>query len=263
MATIERKVLILVLVIAMLSGMNVEAVGSQEAPDEDGQQPGNVLPGTDTCGLLFSDRIVGGGTYTRIGEFPWVVLLRYKKQSSETYSFYCGGSLINSRYVLTAAQCLASDHLNKSEIFLDSVRLGEYDTRTDPDCYSQGIGKRVCAPNHIDIEVEKAFPHEQYVPNSVDQRNDIALLRLKRSVSFTDYVRPICLPTSEELRRNLFVGYTMDVAGWGLTEDLLPSPIKQKISVGVWNQTECQDKYKSKFQVHLNNADVCRRRVQG
>ncbi|KAH8385649.1 hypothetical protein KR200_005317, partial [Drosophila serrata] len=229
--------------------------GAQEASDADGQQPGNVLPGTDTCGFLFGDRIVGG-TNTTLWEFPWMVLLRYKKLFPESFSFNCGGALINSRYVLTAAHCLASDDLDKSGLVLNSVRLGEWDTRTDPDCETQTNGKRVCAPNHIDIEVEKAILHERYVPNSVDQRNDIALLRLKRSVSFTDYVRPICLPTDEDLRKNLFVGYTMDVAGWGLTENMLPSPTKLKISVGVWNLTECQDKYTT-FQVHLNNSQMC------
>lgn len=50
-----------------------------ETPDPDGQQPGNVLPGTDTCGFLFGDRIVGG-TNTTLWEFPWMVLLRYKKR---------------------------------------------------------------------------------------------------------------------------------------------------------------------------------------
>ncbi|XP_016977946.2 spaetzle-processing enzyme [Drosophila rhopaloa] len=230
---------------------------SEEAPEiaeVEGQQPGNVLPGSDVCGFLFADRIFGG-TNTSLWEFPWMVLLQYKKLFSESYSFNCGGALLNSRYVLTAGHCLASRELDKSGVALHSVRLGEWDTRTDPDCAVQLNNKRICAPNHIDIEVERFIIHEQYAPNSVDQKNDIALLRLKRSVSYTDYVRPICLPT-DDLMQNNFVGYAMDVAGWGLTENLQPSVTKLKITVSVWNLTTCQNKYTT-FKVKLDDTQMC------
>ncbi|XP_017110664.1 spaetzle-processing enzyme isoform X1 [Drosophila elegans] len=231
---------------------------NEETPEvalEEGQQPGNVLPGSDVCGFLFADRIFGG-TNTSLWEFPWMVLLQYKKPVfSETYSFNCGGALLNSRYVLTAGHCLSSRELDKSGVALHSVRLGEWDTRTDPDCAVQPNKKRICAPNSIDIEVEKSIIHEQFSPNSVDQKNDIALLRLKRSVSYTDYVRPICLPT-DDLVRNNFVDYGMDVAGWGLTENMQPSPVKLKISVNVWNLTTCQSKYTT-FKVNLDDTQMC------
>ncbi|EDW98165.1 spaetzle-processing enzyme [Drosophila yakuba] len=232
------------------NGADLEAT----PPPADALQRGDVLPGNDVCGFLFGDRIFGG-TNTSIWEFPWMVLLQYKKLFSETYSFNCGGALLNSRYVLTAGHCLASRELDKSGAVLHSVRLGEWDTRTDPDCSTQMNGQRICAPKHIDIEVEKGIIHEQFGPNSVDQRNDIALVRLKRSVSYTDYVRPICLPT-DSLVQNNFVDYGMDVAGWGLTENMQPSAIKLKITVNVWNLTSCQDKY-STFKVKLDETQMC------
>ncbi|KAH8268680.1 hypothetical protein KR026_011634, partial [Drosophila bipectinata] len=223
--------------------------------DDEGPLPGNVLPGDDTCGFLFSDRIIGGQN-TSLWEFPWMVMLQYKKLFSDSLSFNCGGSLINSRYVLTAGHCLASRKLEESQSTLHSVRLGEWDTRVSPDCVKLMNGQQVCAPMHIDIGVEKTILHDKYVPNSVDQRNDIALVRLKQSVTYTDYVRPICLPTSEQVRNNLFTGYSMDAAGWGLTENNQPSPIKLKISVDVWNLTSCQEKY-SIFKIRLNETQMC------
>ncbi|EDW38974.1 GL13652 [Drosophila persimilis] len=217
--------------------------------------PGNVLPGNETCGIHFADRIVGGHN-TTLSEFPWMVLLQYKKLFSEDYSFNCGGTLINSRYVLTAGHCLASRRLDMSGTALHAVRLGEWDTNTDPDCVTEKNGQKTCAPGHIDIEVEKLIIHEEYVPNSIDQMNDIALLRLKQSVSYSDYVRPICLGVNGDVRTNLFEGYAMDVAGWGLTEKKVPSPWKLKITVDVWNLKTCQDKY-SPYKYKLNDNQLC------
>jgi secreted trypsin-like serine protease len=45
------------------------------------------------------ERVIGGITAYR-GQFPWQVALRV-----ENYSYFCGGSLISSKWVLTAAHC--------------------------------------------------------------------------------------------------------------------------------------------------------------
>jgi len=43
-------------------------------------------------------RIVGGSTAAS-GEFPWIVSLR-------TSYHFCGGSILNTKYIVTAAHCL-------------------------------------------------------------------------------------------------------------------------------------------------------------
>lgn len=52
------------------------------------------------CGLTNKHNRIVGGVETRVTQYPWVVLLMYRKQ------FYCGGTVINSRYVLTASHCI-------------------------------------------------------------------------------------------------------------------------------------------------------------
>lgn len=51
------------------------------------------------CGQKGSNRIVGG-VETGVNEWPWQAALMYGN------SQFCGGSLINDRYVLTAAHCI-------------------------------------------------------------------------------------------------------------------------------------------------------------
>ncbi|XP_064550791.1 spaetzle-processing enzyme-like [Drosophila montana] len=217
--------------------------------------PSNVLPSIGTCGILFSNRIIGG-TKTQLFEFPWMALLQYKKPNDEL-DFNCGGTLINSRYVLTAGHCLNSSQLQMYNWQLYSVRLGEWDISTAPDCVTEvGNKQRTCAPMHLDIEIEKRILHELYVPNSIDQMHDIGLLRLKQAVRFTEYVKPICLPVGDDVRNNDFEGYAMDVAGWGVTEDGKPSNVKLKITVDVWTLKSCQDKYRA-YQMHLNSSQLC------
>lgn len=52
------------------------------------------------CGVRNEESRIVGGQTTRVNEFPWQVRLNYMNK------FYCGGTLINDRYVLTAAHCV-------------------------------------------------------------------------------------------------------------------------------------------------------------
>lgn len=97
---------------------------------------------------------------------------------------------------------------------LSGVRLGEHDLSQTRDCNGE-----YCADPAIDIPVVERIPHEQYVSGSKAQENDIALLRLGRSVQFTDTVKPICLPVSSNIRNRNYNGFPMTVAGWGKTEN--------------------------------------------
>lgn len=56
------------------------------------------------CGTTTADRVAGGDE-TGVFEFPWMALLRYRDFEGGIVDG-CGGSLINDRYVLSAAHCL-------------------------------------------------------------------------------------------------------------------------------------------------------------
>ena len=49
-------------------------------------------------------RIIGGFD-TKIKNYPWMVAIHFNK-TNWVEAWGCGGSLINERYVLTAAHCI-------------------------------------------------------------------------------------------------------------------------------------------------------------
>lgn len=114
--------------------------------------------------------------------------------------------------------------------------MGEWNLLTTQDCdYSQG-SKPVCAPPAIDLGIKKTIVHENFVPFSVNQENDIAILQLERSVEFNDFVRPICLPLAAS-SDNDYDDALMIVAGFGKTEKNDSSKIKLKTELrGISNQ---------------------------
>ena len=83
----------------------------------------------------FTTTQIFGGEPTKLQEFPFATLLVFVNNSSKFYS--CGGSLINRRYVLTAAHCIGRTAETRPKFVL----LGEYDQSSECDCIDT-----LCAP---------------------------------------------------------------------------------------------------------------------
>ncbi|KAJ2953213.1 hypothetical protein O0L34_g790 [Tuta absoluta] len=159
------------------------------------------------CGDNAADRIIGG-LDAALGQFPWIARLGYISEDNET-DWMCGGALITDRHVVTAAHCV---HIGPNEPYqLSFVRLGEYDTRTDPDCRV-----KVCAPPVQDREIHAHLIRNHVSFNKPPFHNDIAIIQLDKPVELNNYVVPICLPRKDQLD-SLQIGDMVTVAGWGKT----------------------------------------------
>lgn len=98
---------------------------------------GKSIKTNEECGVeATSDRVIGG-TDTAIDESPFLALLYYKSSKSGKLTYNCGGTLIKTRTVLTAAHCVEGN-LGKA---LQFVRLGEWNTKTEKDCVDDECGK--------------------------------------------------------------------------------------------------------------------------
>lgn len=86
--------------------------------------------------------------------------------------------------------------------------MGEWDQRTNPDCDDNN-----CADAVVDVPVIEHITHENFQSNG--GANDIALLRLAHSVTFSAWIKPICLPIQERVRTLNYNNYPFVAAGWG------------------------------------------------
>lgn len=133
--------------------------------------------------------------------------------------------------------------------------MGEWDKTQNPDFVLDARGRKEYADPYLDVAVEETIYHPSYVANSRNQHHDIGLLRLARTVTFTDYIQPVCLPETNSFGGTSHSGVTMEVAGWGWTEHNQASDKKLKAPVTVWNFNECKTKYDR--SVSLENSQMC------
>ncbi|EDS29228.1 proclotting enzyme [Culex quinquefasciatus] len=195
------------------------------------------LPEPGTCGVDFSDRIYGG-TITTPKAYPWTAILVYRLNRLKDL-YWCGGSLISDRYVLTAAHCVNS--LNE-DYELQSVRLGEWDLESEEDCNDI----EECNDPPLSVGVEKVIPHADF--SMVTTYNDIALVKLNESVNYTEFVSPVCLPVAEPVKTLDTDGLRFMAAGWGNTEHKndttqYGSRYKLHVQLNAVNKTFCDVVY--------------------
>lgn len=126
--------------------------------------------------------------------------------------------------------CILYVHLCK---YRKSVRLGEYNIETEEDCMPSNTenGQILkCADQVVELGVEKIIVHQQYNDKSKNKHHDIALLRLNADVTYSKYIKPICLPV-EDLNSGLIVGSKLTVSGWGRTNGIAIFVYIYKISI--------------------------------
>merc|ERR1712013_483872 len=103
---------------------------------------------------------VVNGDQAELGSHPWAVSLE-----RESGAYFCGGSIISNRYIVTAAHCVTKGQ----RVW---VHIGDHDKTTSSET------------NSIRIE-GRAKPHPKY--NEANYENDIAIIKLDKEINFKDF----------------------------------------------------------------------------
>uniref|UniRef100_A0A2K5EP10 Plasminogen activator n=1 Tax=Aotus nancymaae TaxID=37293 RepID=A0A2K5EP10_AOTNA len=143
------------------------------------------MPSCSTCGLRQYNRPqfrIKGGLFADIATHPWQAAIFAKHRRSPGERFLCGGILIGSCWILSAAHC--------------------FQERFPPHHLTVILGRTyrvVPGEEEQKFEVEKYIVHKEFDDDTYD--NDIALLQLKSDSSHcaqeSDVVRTVCLPAAD------------------------------------------------------------------
>jgi len=154
----------------------------------------------NTCGcapVSSSNRIVGGKEVNPKGKLPYQVF--FQGCAGMRGCSICGGTIVNKRFVLTAAHCYNSMFTTMQVI------VGEHNVCDGNPQGSPNEGGKL-------IKVKKMTLHPDYNSRTID--NDIAVLELAEDLTFTKKIKPACLPSSETKD---YSGSASTVSGWGGT----------------------------------------------
>ncbi|KAK8404771.1 hypothetical protein O3P69_001408 [Scylla paramamosain] len=160
-------------------------------------------------------RIIGGD-YTNLNEYPWQVGLVYKKK------FFCGGSLIDDRRVLTASHCVfGSFSKGIGELI---VTIGDHDLSTRSET------------NHTVSRVKSIIWNMHYNPHTT--QNDIAILELEKPINFDYRKSAVRLPSDLD---ELYADANATVTGWGRFDikKKKTSPVLKEYTSTLINSTNC------------------------
>lgn len=159
--------------------------------------------------------------------------------------------MITSKHVITAAHCSDANAIPKSWK-LDMVRLGELDLTTNVDC-EEINSVYTCGYPPLDVKIERVIIHEQYSAQHQASPSDIGILKLSETVTFTEFIKPICLPFDKSI--NVLYG-TPTVAGFGRTESTDSSQRMLKTEVDIVDHNNCVNKYQSQGRT-IFDSQIC------
>uniref|UniRef100_T1E7D1 Putative chymotrypsin-2 chymotrypsin-2 n=1 Tax=Anopheles aquasalis TaxID=42839 RepID=T1E7D1_ANOAQ len=186
-----------------------------------------VLPG--------GNKIIGGEE-AKPHEFPFVVSLQwnYGNDSDADPIHFCGGAILNERWVLTAAHCNISYTPNGHlEIVAGAHNLSDNRER------------------HQRRRVTRMIPHEAYCWTVCP--NDIALIRVDPPFELGQHVKPIQLPGKNES----FTGNAL-ISGWGTTVPTMGPIYPDKLQKAVLPLVDYDSCRQLWYDVsHLAETNVC------
>lgn len=139
-----------------------------------------------------------GGRVVGAAESPWQVALVSSAAINHVDGVFCGGTMIDSQWVLTAAHCLY-DPANCAKL----APQGFYVAYGSTD-----LGRKVSLVAPAELHHPKGY-------NCKGKEYDVALVKLREWIDVKTFIQ---LPSPSEASSLTVTGSRLQTTGWGLTE---------------------------------------------
>ena len=177
--------------------------------------------------LSENTRIVGGEKSPH--HYPYQISLQmessgggpsfffFQQSSASNWSHFCGGSVLNENFIVTAAHCVQGFTIEKMSALAGT-----------PDLKDEARGSR-----HL---IDNCFVHPEYVELN---NSDVAVCRLKTPFIYGENIQPIALDT-----KYVGGGENCTLTGWGYTTMIRGFPLPtdlQRATLPTITNEECNE----------------------
>jgi len=198
------------------------------------------------CGLEGSEPFVFGGQEAKPGQFPFMVSFVYKRSRQDVENF-CGGVLITSRHVLTAAHCFKGR------------RPSEWSSRGDIDVRIGLSNLEDRERNPANIKTVTLHPrYEEIKGGREGVINDLCIVTLDREVSSPQVCLGGTRTKDRKNRKAVVIGFgkTTRSKFTGSQQDKLRFAYLDEIT-----NSECQRKYNDYYRRSKHKPKITREMI--
>lgn len=198
------------------------------------------------CGVANRKTKIVGGTETKAYEYPWQVLcssliiyillnpLQVAIASPNVEKPFCGGSILSSDTIITAAHCTIGQGPDSFKVIVN-----EHDVTVDD--------------GQVSFDVCSKTEHPSYNQNT--NEHDFAILKLCNPLTFSRTVSPICLPGQQG---DAYDDVLSTVTGWGtLSEGGPQSDVLMGVDVRTLGNAECDADYSDYGSGIIKESMIC------
>ncbi|XP_064075874.1 modular serine protease-like [Vanessa tameamea] len=201
------------------------------------------------CGTITPGgaQLVLGGQVAKRGELPWHAGI-YTKETTP-YQQICGGSLISTRTIISAAHCFWSDTYKLLPATNYAVAVGKiyrpWNNPHDPDAQKSDVANIVVPPHFRGAEA--------------NFQDDIALVVVATPFTYQVYIRPVCVDFDVNFDRTQLTDRSLGkVAGWGLTaENGAASQVLKVVELPYVKIEECFAISPPSFREYITSDKIC------
>jgi len=202
---------------------------------------------------VLADKRIINGFDAPANSKPYATALLTRQSTDNFQAQFCGATLIDSQWALTAAHCFFVQDDNGNSVRedgLNDIWVGDQNLK---------------GPNGERIPISEIIIHENY--NFNNNQNDIAVVKLARPATKGKNVK-LPAPSIVGLFEPVVTeGLTTTIVGWGKLKDAddskFPSQLQQ-VSVPIANRQQCVQNYlNTDAKIQITDLMICAGFPQG